>query len=63
MALNHAYKNNGIVHIWLHPHNLLSGKKQIELLHRLLTLAEKYRKKNLLEVLTLSDCVAKSIAK
>jgi len=63
MALNHAYKNNGIVHIWLHPHNLLSGKKQIELLHRLLTLAEKYRKNNLLEVLTLSDCVAKSITK
>lgn len=63
MALNHACKNNGIVHIWLHPHNLLSGKKQIELLHRLLTLAENYRKKNLLKVLTQSDCVAKSIMK
>lgn len=27
-SLAHAFKNNGIVHLWLHPHNLITGDRQ-----------------------------------
>ena len=40
-ALRHAIKNKGIVHIWLHPHNLITGHKQLLLLEELLSIAEK----------------------
>jgi hypothetical protein len=28
-ALNHATKNEGVVHLWLHPHNLITGDNQM----------------------------------
>jgi len=51
-ALEHACRNDGIVHIWLHPHNLLTGRNQLKLLKEMLAVANEYKCKNGLRVLT-----------
>ena len=33
-ALRHAARNNGVVHLWFHPHNLLTGSRQQALFER-----------------------------
>tara|TARA_B100000686_G_C16762994_1_gene959975 strand:- start:1229 stop:2128 length:900 start_codon:yes stop_codon:yes gene_type:complete len=49
-AINHAIKTDGVVHLWLHPHNLATGHRQFELLERLLIEAKKYSDQGLLKV-------------
>ena len=51
-ALMHASKNNGTVHIWLHPHNLATGKDQMLLLRKIFLLVEGFKKKHKLKILT-----------
>ncbi len=41
-ALNDAIKNNGVVHLWLHPHNLITGNEQKELFEECTLLIRKY---------------------
>ena len=57
MALNHACNHDGIVHIWSHPHNLLTGKDQLKLLSGMLSVVNEYRSNGSLKVLTQKDCV------
>jgi peptidoglycan/xylan/chitin deacetylase (PgdA/CDA1 family) len=52
MAVNHAVKNNGIVHIWLHPHNLATGKNQFFLLEKIFSVIKDYSKNELVAVCT-----------
>lgn len=56
-ALHHARKNDGVVHIWLHPHNLLTGNDQFELLSSMLSIVNEYRSNEGLKVLTQNECV------
>jgi len=51
-ALRHAIKNKGIVHIWLHPHNLITGHKQLLLHEELLSIAEKMIRDGKVNVMT-----------
>lgn len=55
MALAHACRTNGIVHIWLHPHNLLTGQDQMQLLEKMLFIASEYKKNSSLKISTQSD--------
>lgn len=32
--LDHAAENNGVAHMWLHPHNLITGRRQAQLFDR-----------------------------
>jgi hypothetical protein len=59
-ALKHACKHDGVVHIWLHPHNLLTGKDQFKLLNCMLSVANEYRSNDSLKVLTQKDCIVSS---
>ncbi|MRR54714.1 MAG: hypothetical protein EG822_09420 [Deltaproteobacteria bacterium] len=34
--IDHAIKHDGIAHLWLHPHNLIDGRSQLELLESVL---------------------------
>lgn len=51
-ALKHAVSTNGLVHIWLHPHNLLTGKNQIYLFEECVKLVKYYVDNYNLKVLT-----------
>jgi len=58
--LKHACKHDGVVHIWLHPHNLLTGKDQLKLLNCMLSVVNEYRSNDSLKVLTQKDCIVSS---
>ena len=55
IALKHASKNNGVVHIWLHPHNLATGKDQMRLLRKLFLVVEDFKKNHKLKILTQAE--------
>lgn len=56
-AIKHAIKNDGIVHIWLHPHNLATGDNQFILLKKLLDEVKYFSTRGPLEVITQRDIV------
>ena len=56
-ALRHACKTNGIVHLWAHPHNLATGKKQKELLERIFCEVNYFKKNRSLKVFTLEEAM------
>jgi len=56
-SLKHACKHDGVVHIWLHPHNLLTGSDQLKLLSCMLHVVNEYRSNESLKVLTQKECV------
>ena len=51
-ALRHAKKSNGIVHLWFHPHNLITGNNQIQLFRKAISKIVKMRDKGQLEIIT-----------
>jgi hypothetical protein len=55
--INHAIKNNGVAHIWLHPHNIIGSPSTLTSLEYVLKLASKKRLLNEMEVLTQIDYV------
>ena len=57
IALKHAKRKNGLVHIWLHPHNLATGKNQMLLLRKLFYEINDFKKKHGLTVLTQADFI------
>jgi hypothetical protein len=53
--LDHAEKTGGVVHMWLHPHNLITGKNQVELFNRVLQSVAQRQSQGSLSVLTMGD--------
>jgi hypothetical protein len=54
--VNHALSHHGLVHLYLHPHNLVTGEQQIELLDRVLAELASGRRRGLMAT-TLGDFV------
>jgi hypothetical protein len=53
--LDHAEASGGVAHMWLHPHNLITGKQQLELLNRVLKSVSIRQKRGSLSVLTMGE--------
>jgi hypothetical protein len=53
--LDHAEKTGGVVHMWLHPHNLITGKNQVQLFNRVLQSVAQRQSQGSLSVLTMGD--------
>ena len=53
--LNHAEKTGGVVHMWLHPHNLITGKNQVQLFNRVLQSVAQRQSQGSLSVITMGD--------
>jgi len=51
-ALLHARKTSGVVHLWSHPHNLITGHKQFQLHEELLKYVSEFCKREQCEILT-----------
>jgi len=55
-VVDHALTHGGVAHLWLHPHNLITGRRQFEALeHSLRVVAE--RRRDGLVVMTQADYV------
>ena len=57
--LDDAVRTDGVAHLWLHPHNLLTGAGQVELLDALCADIAVRRDRDGLEVLTQRDLAAR----
>ncbi len=53
--LDHAEKIGGVVHMWLHPHNLITGKNQVQLFNRVLQSVAQRQSQGSLSVLTMGQ--------
>jgi hypothetical protein len=53
--LDHAEKTGGVVHMWLHPHNLITGKNQVQLFNQVLRSVAQRQSRGSLSVLTMGD--------
>lgn len=53
--LDHAEKTGGVVHMWLHPHNLITGKNQVQLFNRVLQSVAQRQSQGSLSVLTMGE--------
>ena len=53
--LDHAEKTDGVVHMWLHPHNLITGKNQVQLFNRVLQSVAHRQAQGSLSVLTMGE--------
>jgi len=53
--LDHAEKTGGVVHMWLHPHNLITGKNQVQLFNRVLQSVAQRQSQGSLSVLTMGQ--------
>ncbi len=60
-ALKHAARNNGVVHLWFHPHNLINGRHQKELLSVCLKILRSAVKRKEIVNLTQAEYVQKSL--
>tara|TARA_B100000886_G_scaffold324207_1_gene268677 strand:- start:385 stop:1341 length:957 start_codon:yes stop_codon:yes gene_type:complete len=56
-ALEHAIKTNGVINLWSHPHNFISGQNQIDLFVSCLNILEKKYKQGDVQVLTQKEYV------
>ena len=62
--LNHAEKSGGVVHMWLHPHNLITGKNQFQLFTRVLKSVAQRQERGSLSVITMNEyCTQNPITK
>lgn len=53
--LDHAEKIGGVVHMWLHPHNLITGKNQVQLFNRVLQSVAQRQSQGSLSVSTMGQ--------
>ena len=53
--LDHAEKTGGVVHMWLHPHNLITGKNQVQLFNRVLQSVAQRQSQGSLSVSTMGE--------
>lgn len=60
--LKHAAKNNGIAHLWTHPHNFISAPSTLTVLEQVLQKVAKLRDSHGLTVQTQQDYVADQLA-
>ena len=58
VALSHACLRDGIVHIWLHPHNIATGVDQMVLLRKMFALIDQFRKKRGLTIHTQASLIS-----
>jgi peptidoglycan/xylan/chitin deacetylase (PgdA/CDA1 family) len=56
-AIDHSIKNKGVVNFWLHPHNLITGKKQIDLLAEIIEYIAYRQKEGDIQSLTQADLI------
>ena len=54
-VLDHAEKIEGVVHMWLHPHNLITGKNQVQLFNRVIQSVARRQSRGSLSVLTMGQ--------
>lgn len=59
-ALDHAIRNNGVINLWTHPHNFISGDRQLELFNSCLDILERKVKFGDIQVLTQQQYVQKN---
>lgn len=60
--LDDAVRRDGVAHLWIHPHNLLTGIGQLDLLESLVADIVTRRQRDGLEVLTQRDLAARVLA-
>jgi len=53
--LEHAKENDQVAHIWFHPHNLITGHRQCELVTELLTVSGEFVRRGTLQSSTFKD--------
>ncbi len=53
--MGHAARTGGCAHLWFHPHNLITGRNQLDLVSRVLRLAGEYVRKGHLYSTTFSE--------
>tara|TARA_B100001093_G_scaffold519363_1_gene608019 strand:- start:4452 stop:6401 length:1950 start_codon:yes stop_codon:yes gene_type:complete len=58
-ALNDAAKNSGTINLWSHPHNFLTGRKQLLLFRKCLAVIKEMVDSGEIEVLTQAEYFAK----
>jgi hypothetical protein len=54
-VLKHAVSTGGVAHLWMHPHNLITAKGQVEFFEDAISLVAEFRNSGLIEVKTQSD--------
>jgi len=54
-VLKHAVLTGGVAHLWMHPHNLITAKGQVEFFEDAISLVAEFRNSGLIEVKTQSD--------
>jgi len=54
-VLKHAVSTGGVAHLWLHPHNLITAKGQVELFEDAISRVAEFRNSELIKAMTQSD--------
>jgi hypothetical protein len=54
-VLKHAVSTGGVAHLWMHPHNLITAKGQVEFFEDAISRVAEFRNSGLIEVKTQSD--------
>ena len=54
-VLKHAVSTSGVAHLWMHPHNLITAKGQVEFFEDAISRVAEFRNSGLIEVKTQSD--------
>jgi peptidoglycan/xylan/chitin deacetylase (PgdA/CDA1 family) len=53
--LKHAVENNGVVHMWFHPHNFINHPVMVQNFAQIIEKVAQYREQGLLSVMTMQD--------
>jgi len=54
-ALKHAYLKKGVVHLWMHPHNLITGRNQMQLFDKCIKVLNSEIQKGRISLVTQND--------
>jgi peptidoglycan/xylan/chitin deacetylase (PgdA/CDA1 family) len=54
-VLKHTVSTGGVAHLWMHPHNLITAKGQVEFFEDAISRVAEFRNSGLIEVRTQSD--------
>jgi peptidoglycan/xylan/chitin deacetylase (PgdA/CDA1 family) len=54
-VLKHAVATGGVAHLWMHPHNLITAKGQVEFFEDAISRVAKFRNSGLIKAMTQSD--------
>ena len=54
-VLDHAVASGGVAHLWLHPHNLITARGQVELFEDAILRVAKAQKSGLIESVTQAE--------